>query len=226
MRLIAHRGASHDAPENSMAAFRLAMEQGADGLELDVWLTKDRRVAVIHDRKLKRTMRCDGCVDERTSKQLAKLGVPMLCDVLEMLPHGRRVFVEIKGDAGMIPHLKEELAHCPSRVKDIKLLGFDIEVMTAARKAIRDHEAWLNIEPDEIGAVPQRITELKRLKFAGVSLGYSKKITPHVVGQFNDAGLGTTVWVVDDVFTARRMQQWGFDYLMTNKPAALRPVVS
>jgi glycerophosphoryl diester phosphodiesterase len=226
MKLIAHRGASAEAPENSMAAFNLAMEQGADGIELDVWLTKDRRVAVIHDRALKRTLHCPGRVDEKTARQLGKLGVSMLSEVLESLPNGKRVFVEIKDGEGILPALKEEFAASGARSKEILLLGFDPGVMSAARRTFRNHEIWLNVEPDELGPVQPFIADLKRRRFTGVSLGFSNKITPHVVGQFGDAKLGTTVWVVDDVFTARRMQQWGFDYLMTNKPAALRPVVS
>jgi glycerophosphoryl diester phosphodiesterase len=226
MKLIAHRGASADAPENTMAAFDLAFEQRADGLELDVWLTKDRRVAVIHDRDLRRTHGKKAQIDDLTAREAAKLGVPMLGEVIDKLPRGKRIFIEIKCGAEIVTRLRDELAEWPARADEILLLGFDREVMSAARRAIRRHDVWLNIEPGEFSPVPPLIADIKRRRFDGVSLGYAKKITPHVVSQFRDAGLGTTVWVVDDVYTARRMHQWGFDYLMTNKPAALRTVVS
>jgi len=226
MKLIAHRGASADAPENTIAAFELAFVQRADGLELDVWLTKDSRVAVIHDRDLKRTLGKKARIDELTAREASKLGVPMLGDVLELLPPGKRLYVEIKGGAGLVIPLKKELAKHGAKAKDIMLLGFDREVMAEIRRGIRNHEVWLNIEPGEIGPVQPLISELKRLRFHGVSLGYSKKITPHVVDQLRRAKLGTTVWVIDDVVTARRMQLWGFDYLMTNRPAALRGTIS
>ncbi|MFH0909094.1 MAG: glycerophosphodiester phosphodiesterase family protein [bacterium] len=226
MKLIAHRGASADAPENTMAAFRLAIEQRVDGLELDVWLTKDGRVAVIHDRNLKRTLGKKGRIDEMTAREAAKHGVPILGEVLELLPPGKRMYIEIKGGAELVPPLRKELAKFGAKAKEIMLLGFDRDVMAEARRGIRNHEVWLNVEPGRIGPVQPLITELRRLRFHGVSLGYSKEITPHVVDRFRRAKLGTTVWVVDDVVTARRMQLWGFDYLMTNRPAALRAVVS
>lgn len=226
MKLIAHRGASADAPENSIAAFELAFAQRADGLELDVWLTSDKRVAVIHDRDLKRTLGKKGKIDELTAREAAKLGVPMLGDVLELLPNGKRLYVEIKGGAELVAPLKKELARHAAKAGDIMLLGFDRDVMAEVRRGIRNHEVWLNIEPGQIGPVQPLISDLRRLRFQGVSLGYSKKITPHVVDQFRRANLGTTVWVIDDVVTARRMQLWGFDYLMTNRPAALRATVS
>ena len=55
MEIIAHRGASDEAPENTMAAFQLAWEQGADALEIDIRLTKDRKIVVFHDDSLWRT---------------------------------------------------------------------------------------------------------------------------------------------------------------------------
>jgi glycerophosphoryl diester phosphodiesterase len=222
VKLFAHRGASADAPENSLAAFKLAFEQRADGLELDVWMTKDKRIAVIHDKGLRRTMRCAGSIDAMTAREASKCGVLMLGEVLDLLPPGKKIFIEIKCGAEVLPSLKAELAKHGAKAKDIMLLGFDPEVMTAARRACPGHEAWLNIEPGKIGPVQPLISEVKRRRLNGVSLGFSKKITPHVVGQFRDAGLGTTVWVIDDVHTARRMQLWGFDYLMTNRPGALR----
>jgi glycerophosphoryl diester phosphodiesterase len=226
MKLIAHRGASADAPENSIAAFELAFAQRADGLELDVWLTKDNRVAVIHDRDLKRTLGKKGRIDELTAREAAKLGVPMLGEALDLLPPGKRLYIEIKGGADLVTPLKRELAKHGAKSRDIMLLGFDRDVMAEVRRGIRNHEVWLNIEPGEIGAVQPLIAELRRRRFHGVSLGYSKEITPHVVDRFRRAKLGTTVWVVDDVVTARRMQLWGFDYLMTNRPAALRSAIS
>jgi glycerophosphoryl diester phosphodiesterase len=71
--IIAHRGASAMAPENTMAAFALALENGADGVELDVRLAADRVPMVIHDSTLRRTGLCEGVVSEMTSKELIQI---------------------------------------------------------------------------------------------------------------------------------------------------------
>jgi glycerophosphoryl diester phosphodiesterase len=73
--IIAHRGASALAPENTLAAFALALESGADGVELDVRLSGDGVPFVIHDSALRRTGLCDGVVSEMTSKDLGRTGV-------------------------------------------------------------------------------------------------------------------------------------------------------
>ncbi len=73
IRIFAHRGFSAAAPENTMAAFRLAAEAGADGLELDVHLSKDREVVVIHDETVSRTTDGKGKVRELTLEELRRL---------------------------------------------------------------------------------------------------------------------------------------------------------
>ena len=73
VKVFAHRGASAYAPENTLAAFRLAEEQGADGIELDVQLTKDGQVVVIHDENIDRTGTGTGAVRDYTLEELRKL---------------------------------------------------------------------------------------------------------------------------------------------------------
>lgn len=107
--VIAHRGGAGIAPENTLAAFRKAMDIGCDGIELDVRLTKDKQVAVIHDRRVDRTTNGSGLVGSHTMDQLRGLDVgswlgpgywgqrvSSLGDVFEELPSSFLVYVEIK----------------------------------------------------------------------------------------------------------------------------------
>jgi glycerophosphoryl diester phosphodiesterase len=114
--VVAHRGASGDAPENTMLAYQQAVEMGADAIELDVHLTKDGKLAVIHDETLDRTTNLAGPVAAKTMAQIRradagyhfegpdasfpfrgkKLRVPTLPEVLEWLPEGIGLVVEIK----------------------------------------------------------------------------------------------------------------------------------
>ncbi|HZI31523.1 MAG TPA: glycerophosphodiester phosphodiesterase family protein, partial [Candidatus Binatia bacterium] len=109
MELIAHRGASYDAPENTLAAVNLAWQQNADAVEVDVHLSKDRKLVVIHDDNTRRTGGVDDKVSEQTLSKLRSLDVgcwkgkqwtgekvPLLEEVLAAIPEGRRLFVELK----------------------------------------------------------------------------------------------------------------------------------
>jgi glycerophosphoryl diester phosphodiesterase len=118
--VVAHRGASTRAPENTMEAFRLGVEAGADGIELDVHLTKDGQLAVIHDDTLDRTTDRTGAVRDLTMDEIreadagatftrpddagypfrgAGLTVPTLDEVLAWLPDGIALVIEIKAAA-------------------------------------------------------------------------------------------------------------------------------
>src|SRR5687767_15370020 len=108
LEIIAHRGASYDAPENTMAAFRLGWEQQADANELDIYLTKDGKIILLHDKAIKRTTGVEGRPEELTLEELRKLDagswkgpkwagekLPLLDEVLATIPAGKRVFIEI-----------------------------------------------------------------------------------------------------------------------------------
>ena len=107
--IFAHRGASGYAPENTLEAFRLAMEQGADGIELDVHLTKDGEVVVIHDETLDRTSNGQGKVRDYTLEELKKFSfhnhiekykgvqIPTLKEVLDLVKNSSmKVNIELK----------------------------------------------------------------------------------------------------------------------------------
>lgn len=114
--IIAHRGATREALENSMAAFEVARDKGADGVELDVQLTADDRVVVLHDLALDRTTVCSGSVRERTLAELADCplsnGEPIrtLDDVLARIgPWFELIFVELKVDEPTVQALRADL---------------------------------------------------------------------------------------------------------------------
>jgi glycerophosphoryl diester phosphodiesterase len=139
--IVAHRGASHYAPENTFAAYELAVEQKAEAIELDVHLTADGQLAVIHDETLERTTSGSGSVATMTMDQIrvfdagARFGggefagrgltVPTLPEVLDWLPEGIGLAVEIKARAA-VPATVEALA--ASRVGEAGLaiaISFD-----------------------------------------------------------------------------------------------------
>ena len=136
--VVAHRGASAEAPENTMESFRLGVEAGADAIELDVHLTSDGQLAVIHDDTLDRTTDGSGAIASLTMDEIRKadagarfarpgdsgtpfadrgLTVPTLPEVLAWLPDGVGVVVEIKAPAAA-DAVVEALATHPVRETD------------------------------------------------------------------------------------------------------------
>ena len=117
VEIIAHRGASHLAPENTMASVMLGWEKGAD-VEVDVYLSADNRIVVIHDSTTKRTGGTELEVKEAMSGELRKLDVgrfkaeefageqiPFLADILETIPPKQKLYVEIKCGKEILPFL-------------------------------------------------------------------------------------------------------------------------
>lgn len=124
--IVAHRGASKNAPENTLAAFTLAWIQGADAIELDVRRTKDGQLVCMHDETTGRTCSKDLTVAKSTYGQLAELDagkkfgdawrgqrIPLLADALRALPPGKKAIVEVKDSAETVPLLKEILESAP-----------------------------------------------------------------------------------------------------------------
>ena len=120
-KVFAHRGASGYAPENTLQAFHLAQEQGADGIELDVQLTKDGEVVVIHDETIDRTSTGKGYVRDYTLEELKKFSfhnhmekykgvkIPTLREVLELVKPGKmEVNIELKTGIFWYPDIEEK----------------------------------------------------------------------------------------------------------------------
>ena len=109
MVLMAHRGESFIAPENTLSAFKMAWDKGAKAVELDCYLTKDHKIVVMHDASTKRTGGVDLVAKDTDSAELRKLDLgkwkgeqfagekmPFLSEVLATIPKGGKLFVEIK----------------------------------------------------------------------------------------------------------------------------------
>ncbi|EDM77681.1 glycerophosphoryl diester phosphodiesterase [Plesiocystis pacifica SIR-1] len=158
--IVAHRGASKDAPENTLAAFRLGFEQGADAIEGDFWLSADGVIVAMHDRSLARTTATPsgegdgrevtaltweelahfdvGSWDEWAARGYAGEPIPTLAQVLELVAaqgEGHRAIVEIKDGPRIVPALLETLAASGLAPEQVAIIAFDAEVIAALTKA-------------------------------------------------------------------------------------------
>ncbi|OGP83271.1 MAG: hypothetical protein A2Z08_02820, partial [Deltaproteobacteria bacterium RBG_16_54_11] len=155
--IIAHRGESHDAPENTLAALSLAWEKNADAAEIDVHLTKDGRIVVIHDDNTWRTAHRSGKVSTRTLEQLRRLDVgrfkgkkwakekiPTLAEALATVPAGKKLFVEIKEDAGILAELNVVLKKSSLLPDQVVIIGQDLAVMELIKKILPAYQCcWV-----------------------------------------------------------------------------------
>ena len=157
--IVAHRGASHDAPENTLAAFKLAWEKGADAIEGDFHLTKDGKIVCIHDKTTKRTAGGGPNlkIADSTLEQLRKLEVgawkherfrgepiPTLEEVLAILPKRKRILIEIKCGVEIVEPLKKVLAKSRLERGQVAIIAFSTDVIAACKQALPKIPAfWL-----------------------------------------------------------------------------------
>jgi glycerophosphoryl diester phosphodiesterase len=240
--IIAHRGASHDAPENTLAAARMAWEQGADALECDVHLTKDGRLVVIHDDDTARVGAVSMAIRESTFDSLRALDVgswknprfggeriPTLDELIALVPAGRRIFIEMKcGPEGVLP-LKESLARTGTRPEGAAIISFDLATVTAAKKTLPQHAAfWIVDSPGE--APSSSLTELIRRAgeagLDGLDLECSWEIDAAMMQQIHAERFQVYAWTVDDPAVARRWQRAGADGIATNRPGWMRQKIA
>src|SRR5215204_6481097 len=132
VEIVGHRGASYDAPENTMAATNLAWKQKADAVETDIWLSKDGKLVVSHDKTGKRTAGRDVIYPEITQAETRELDagswkdpkfkgekIPLLEEQIASIPPGKRILVEIKTGPEIVPELGRVLKQMKATEKNI-----------------------------------------------------------------------------------------------------------
>ncbi|MAE67289.1 MAG: glycerophosphodiester phosphodiesterase [Phycisphaeraceae bacterium] len=240
--IVAHRGASAVAPENTMNAFALAWEQGADMIEGDFRRTADDRVVCHHDATLRRTGGSDVAVSELSLADLRTFDVgawkderfrgervPTLDEVLDGIPSGKGLLIELKDDARVVDPLVRALE--ASRVDPARLvvMSFDADLVEAVRCRKPQVVAyWITVFERSDGdcwrpAADEVVATARRVGAAGVDFEANlDAIDGAMVDAMRRAGLSLHVWTVDDVGIARRFAGLGFDSITTNRPGELR----
>jgi len=238
---IAHRGESFWAPENTLAAINLAWVNNADGVEIDVSLSKDNKIVVIHDANTKRVSGKSGRVKSLSIDSLKKLDVgiwkekkwlnervPSLEEVFRTIPHGKFVMVEIKCSIAILPILKKLIQKSSIKNSQIKLAGFGLKKMSLVKKALPKLEVYRikRFDRENIILNSYRINRLikssKKNNLDGVSLSYSRWIDRKKIDKIKSAGLKVVVWTVDNPSKASRLIKSGIDGIISNKPTWLR----
>jgi glycerophosphoryl diester phosphodiesterase len=238
--IIAHRGASFDAPENTLASLRLGFEQGADAGELDLHLSKDGRIVVHHDADTGRSAGHKQPLVTQTWDELRTLNVgqwgkwsgsafaekiPLLSEVLALVPAGRRLFIETKVGVEILSELEQVIRASGLAAAQLPIITFDLETARAAKLRLPAHEvSWIVGYPADRPApvIDDLIQAAKAAGLDGLDLNFKFPIDAIFVQKVHAAGLKLYTWTVDDPAVARAQVAAGVDGITTNRPGWLR----
>lgn len=230
---IAHRGDSFVAPENTVAAAKSAWKAGADAVEIDVQLTIDNRVMVIHDSDTKRT--CSGKKNLEVAKTPSVLlrdldagiwkgaefkgeKIPFLNEVIETVPEGKTLVVEVKCGTEIIPLLQRIMEKTQKRGQ-IVFICFDWKTIVELKKTFSDNNCyWLSSSKTGLA---KKIKEAAEAGLEGVNL-QSKIIDEEIMAVAKEHKMEVLAWTVDDPAEAKRISQLGVTKITTNRPAWLK----
>lgn len=238
--IVAHRGYSAKAPENTVAAFKAAWEVGTDACELDLYLTKDGKIAVIHDKDTKRTTGVANVVAETALADLKKLDagswkgseykgvpIPTLAEALATLPHApnKRFFLEVKSGTEVVPVLAKELESYKSRAAQLCIIAFNRDVARESKKAL----PWLKVfrlssgkskgEPVDLTKL---INDTKEDGLDGLDLGKDFPWSEQMVKQIRDAKMELYVWTLTKSEEVKRMAGLKVDGITADDPVMAR----
>lgn len=246
--IIGHRGASSYAPENSLAAFQMAIDVGADGVEFDVQLAKDGVPVVLHDATLERTGLRPDRVADLTSGQLSKIDigswfnkkfpkkanpdfanetVPTLTQVLELLKDKKGlIYIELKcGDTDYEPLAKAvcDVIRGSHLLPQIIVKSFKLAAIPIVRFCLPEVQTAALFEPTIMDFLRRRkhiLTIAHEFGAHQISIHYSL-VTRKLVELATASSMPVTIWTADDMKWKKRCTKLGIKALITNDPAKL-----
>lgn len=232
--IVAHRGASYLAPENTVASVKLGYALEADAVEVDIHLSADKRLMVIHDPDTKRTAGGeDVSIANTHSDELRKLDVgswkdqqfrgekiPFLEEVLAEVPEGKMLVIELKSSAGSVPFL-QQLIEESTLQHQLVLISFDKMAIVEAKQRMPDIPAYWLLHDYQEHSLEEAIRIAQEHKLEGLDVHY-KLVDEAFMQQMEAAGLEVYVYTVNDPAEAKRLQALGVKGITTDRPGWLR----
>jgi len=230
IKIFAHRGESYYAPENTIESIKLAWVNNADGIEIDVRLTSDKKIVVIHDRNTKRTTGIYGQIKSRSLRELKDIdsSIPSLEEILAIIPKNKTIMIEIKCNTEIIIPLKKLLSTAPLASAQILLAGFGLKKMSVVKKAFPDYRVFRikRIDSENLIFKSLRIDRMvaacRKNGLDGLSLSYSRWLTKKNADKIKESGLKLFIWTVDNPRRALRLKKLGVDGIISNRSGFLK----
>jgi glycerophosphoryl diester phosphodiesterase len=242
---ISHRGESKDAPENTMAAYRLSQERKADGFELDAILTLDRReIFCFHDDNMKR---CTG-VEKKSSEvqswdeikdfnagawrknpKYAHEKIPTLKQALSLARPESLILIHAYFGTNALPRFKEILSEVPQVTKEtLVVISFDGSIFKGVKEILPGCKTYLlsSMKIDKTTGKSKKtaeelIAQAKIVGADGISVEGVQQLDAAFFQKIKDAGLSAHVWTIDDYDVAKRFAEMGVDSITSNCAAEL-----
>lgn len=240
--IIAHRGESFDAPENTLAAINLAWERNAAAVEIDIQLSKDEQIVVFHDLKTKRIGNRNKKVKKQTLAELRELDagkhksekwigekIPTLTEVLTSVSPNKKIIIEIKSSVKILPFLKKEIEKSGLKNEQIEIICFQISTIVSAKKALPQFKClwllnldyiWINrIFPPNVKRI---ISKTKKYNLDGINVWAGKMLSRDFARKIKAANLLLYCWTVNDPVQAKKLFNIGVDAVTTDKQMFLK----
>lgn len=220
-KIIAHRGASAGAPENTIAAFQLALDLQADGIELDVMLTADKQLVVIHDDTVDRTTNGSGRVSDLNLEEIRRLDagqgekVPTLLEVLDAFGGKLLINIELKNYTSIFDTLPVEVSKLIKSyglVEDVLISSFNPFNISRVQRRIPDAKLGLITQPQQAKRWIWRFFEYDSLH------PHFKDVDPILVSALHARNRKVNAWTVDDPQEIKRLVDLKVDGIITNDP--------
>ena len=231
---IAHRGASGRglAPENTLAAFEKALDIGVDMLEIDVRVTGDGQLIVLHDPSLDRTTDCEGIVREMGLDEIRQADagdgerVPILGEVFDLARNRAPILLEIKSDF-IAERVVQAIADAQIE-EQVVVQSFNPQTVERVKRLAPHLPSSLLI--GELPTTPSRV-RARRLVSQVLEVGantlsiWHATLTPSLIEEMRKRGIAVWAWTVDEEITMRDLAMMGVQGLVTNYPDVLNNVL-
>ena len=232
LKIIAHRGFSGVAPENTLPAFQKALELGVDGIELDVHQSRDGKIIVIHDPTINRTTKGKGRVSDLDSGEISSFGIPLLVDVLKLVDGKATLYIEIKKGDSFYPEIEKNILDL---IEAHKARSWCILHSFEKETLIRIHQLDQKITLLQTLFVPALFSSLYFEKtfdknpvshfrsLEGININHTA-LNPSLVKKIHRSGMKIIAWTVNDPDNIRRMMKLGVNGIISNFPDRVKKI--
>ncbi len=235
--IIAHRGESFDAPENTLSAVNLAWERGAEAVEVDIRLSKDNKIVVIHDKTTKRIGNKNEKVKYQTLEELRKLDfgswksdkfigekIPTLFEIFETVPKNKKIIIEVKSSEKIIPFLIKDIQNSNLLNSQIEIISFKYDLLSKIKKELPDIKMLYLVNLDyswmtKVFSLSDKeiIKKVKLANLDGINAFAGKLLTEKFIYNVKWENLLLYTWTVNDLEHAQKLVEWNVDAITTDR---------
>ncbi len=228
--IIAHRGASYLAPENTLAAVKLGYALGADAVEIDIHMSRDNQLMVIHDADTRRTAGGKNLVVKETAanalRQLdvgswkdpkyAGEKIPLLSEVMQLVPEGKQLVIEMKPGPELLPYLQQQIQESGIAERLI-LISFNLEAIISAKQLMSAIPAYWLLHDYQEHTLEEAIQLAKAHQLNGLDV-HHKLVDKNFMQQMQAHQLAVYVYTVNNAKVAKVLTDLGVKGITTDRP--------